>query len=132
MLDVDHFKRLNDERGHGAGDEVLRWVAELLRAEYRATDLVARYGGEEFALVFVETQGLNVRARLEDLRARVAASRLQLEQGGDALGITLSIGLASWPSDGENAAEVLACADARLYAAKRAGRNRLVADGEAS
>jgi diguanylate cyclase (GGDEF)-like protein len=128
MLDVDHFKRLNDERGHAAGDEVLRWIADLLRAEYRATDLLARYGGDEFALVFVEAQGTNLRARLEALRARVAAGRRELGDGRESPRITLSIGLASWPADGESAAEVLACADARLYTAKRAGRNRLVAD----
>ena len=127
MLDVDHFKRLNDEHGHAAGDEVLRWIAERLRAEFRATDLVARYGGEEFAIVFVEAQSQNLGARLEALRARVAASPPALE--GEPPRVTLSIGLASWPRDGDEAAEVLARADARLYAAKRAGRNRLIAEG---
>jgi diguanylate cyclase (GGDEF)-like protein len=128
MLDVDHFKRLNDAHGHAAGDEVLRWIAELLRSEYRATDLVARYGGEEFALVFVDAQSESVRARLEALRESVARIPLRAADG-TPLRVTLSIGLGSWPADGADAAEVLACADARLYAAKRRGRNRLVAEG---
>jgi len=126
MIDVDHFKQLNDAHGHAAGDGVLRWLAEQLRTRLRTTDVVARYGGEEFALVFVDAEASQVRARLESLRLSVAASHPRLGRDGDPVQVTLSIGLASCPADGDVADAALSRADARLYQAKRCGRNRLV------
>jgi diguanylate cyclase (GGDEF)-like protein len=125
LLDVDHFKSVNDSYSHAAGDRVLRSIAQYLRSNTRAIDIVARYGGEEFALVFVETP-LDAGSRLcEKLREGVAAMDWSaLAQGRT---ITVSIGVAAW-NEFRSATELIAGADARLYQAKRAGRNRVVFD----
>lgn len=118
MLDIDYFKRFNDEHGHQAGDELLRRVAQTLKETvHRAADLVARYGGEEFVVLLPETNAEDARCIAETLRARVAATGA----------VTASIGVATLVPSREGGAceELVRVADERLYEAKRAGRNRV-------
>jgi diguanylate cyclase (GGDEF)-like protein len=125
LLDVDHFKKVNDTHGHPAGDTVLRGVAMLAAAQARETDLVARYGGEEMALILPETDLGGARAIAERLRAAVATAEHATDQG--PLRVTVSIGVATWPGSGQTADELLAAADRALYRAKQSGRNRVEA-----
>lgn len=120
MADVDHFKKYNDEFGHPAGDEVLKRVADILRASVRPGDTAARYGGEEFAIVMPETHAAEAFEIAEHVRARVASESFP---GGK---VTLSIGVAEFPSDADLPQAVMAAADKALYEAKRDGRNRTV------
>ena len=119
MIDVDHFKRFNDKYGHAVGDEVLRVVARFLQS-VRESDLVARYGGEEFIIVFPETSPADAVKRTDQLRKLVEQST-----------ITVSIGVAALPADGDDIFQVIGEADQRLYEAKRGGRNRVVGPSEA-
>jgi diguanylate cyclase (GGDEF)-like protein len=122
MLDVDHFKQVNDRFSHAAGDEVLRTVARILRENTRGVDVVARYGGEEFCLILVETR-LDEGAQLcERLRARIEAHDWSEVRPG--LAVTVSVGVAGL-HEAEAPDTLLAAADVRLYAAKHAGRNRV-------
>lgn len=118
MIDVDHFKKINDELGHLNGDHVLRAVAALLDQAVRETDTVARYGGEEFVVVLPHTDLDGATIFCERMRQRVAQQSL----GG--VTVTISVGLAS-SLEGEDAAGLLSRADAALYLAKRSGRNRV-------
>jgi two-component system cell cycle response regulator len=124
FADLDHFKQINDRHGHAAGDAVLRHAAAALRQAFRRSDVIARYGGEEFVILFPEADPAAATERLERFRAGVAGEPVRLP-GAGAVPITFSVGLAVFPDDGEEAADLLARADQRLYAAKRAGRNRL-------
>jgi len=126
ILDVDHFKRFNDTHGHAGGDVVLRTVAQTLRRSVRKSDIVARYGGEEFALILPETTAELVVGKLEVLRRAVADARISIGKRRRTVGVTVSIGVASWPDDGASTDDVVACADERLYEAKRRGRDRTV------
>ncbi len=121
VADLDHFKRINDTRGHAVGDAVLKEVAYLLRKQLRAFDLAYRLGGEEF-LILVPGSDLEQTVELaERLRAGVATSLI----GGD-IAITMSVGVgASAPDESFDYATVFAAADAALYSAKRGGRNRV-------
>ena len=121
MIDVDHFKKCNDNYGHAAGDDVLRRVAEgLVRNFLRREDFVARYGGEEFVVVIPDSSMHNAELRAE--RVLQSLSELEIETGKGKIQITVSIGLASLAS-GDTGASWLARADAALYEAKGAGRN---------
>jgi diguanylate cyclase (GGDEF)-like protein len=124
MIDVDHFKRFNDDFGHDAGDAVLRAVGEALKQSVREGHLVFRYGGEEF-LMLMPGLGPDLAAeRAEDIRLRIAA--LSLQHGGQALGaITVSVGVATAPVQCSQAS-LVQTADAALLRAKRGGRNRVV------
>ena len=127
MLDIDHFKRVNDTYGHAAGDVVISSAAMLLRQRLRQSDIVGRYGGEEFAAVLPECDIAAAQELLEDIRRRFAAVRFSHE--GKDFSCTLSIGLAcSAQFPGSNGAALLIAADAALYAAKRGGRNQVRAD----
>ena len=126
LVDIDNFKRLNDQHGHPEGDSVLRGVADVFRSSVRESDLVARYGGEEFAVLLPEANAAEARARLEALRLMVEATPFADRDGRVAHRVTLSAGLAEYPGDGGSVAELMAAADARLYEAKRTGRNRVV------
>lgn len=126
ILDIDDFKRLNDTYGHSVGDMALRALATTLRALLRRSDVVARYGGDECAAILPETTAEGALERLDVLRASVAELKLIPRRGAPPVGITVSIGVASWPADGKTVADVLAQADARLYEAKKRGRNRVV------
>lgn len=127
ILDVDRFKQYNDRHGHLAGDEVLRAIGRLLVSELRAGDVAARYGGEEFAVVMVSTSKRSALRVLERLRS--AVERLGSE--GGAGGPTISGGVAAWPDDADQPSDLVRAADAALYRAKHAGRNRVCAAGSA-
>ena len=121
FLDIDHFKAVNDTYGHGVGDEVLKKVARTIEGAVRKVDFAARYGGEEFVVVMEETPGTGALVMGE--RLRQAVSRLELEDI-DSRTVTVSIGIATYPEDSEDAEELLQLADAALYRAKNSGRNR--------
>lgn len=127
MLDVDHFKSINDSFGHLVGDEVLRWLAQLLRDTVRTVDIPARYGGEEMAVILPEMNSQQALRMAERVRRRVA-SRPFAARGRDGrplkIPITVSLGVAGLPDDALSAPALIAVADRSLYAAKRAGRNR--------
>jgi diguanylate cyclase (GGDEF)-like protein len=118
--DVDHFKQYNDTFGHPAGDEVLQTIAEIMRDSTRKVDCCARYGGEEFVIVLPETAIADALDTAEHIRARVAAKKFNGRK------ITLSIGVASFPEDADDAETIIAVADEALYQAKREGRDRTV------
>ncbi|MCI1710311.1 MAG: GGDEF domain-containing protein [Chiayiivirga sp.] len=123
LIDVDHFKRINDRCGHGTGDEVLRRVAEVLRAISTGSTVVGRYGGEEFALVMPECELATASALCEQVRTEVADAARTLDLSG--LPLTVSIGVAA--VSGMDPAQAYAAADRRLYEAKRGGRDRVQA-----
>jgi diguanylate cyclase len=122
MLDLDHFKRINDNYGHLAGDKVLKIIASVLRKRLRGTDFIARFGGEEFVLLMPSTVPVNGLKLLETLRAAIEACPFHFR--GEPVTITLSIGLAAF-KPGEHSDLVLKRADQALYRAKNAGRNRV-------
>jgi diguanylate cyclase (GGDEF)-like protein len=127
MVDIDYFKNYNDRYGHPGGDECLRKVAQLLRQHVRrAGDFVARYGGEEFAIVCLATEGENARQLVE--RIRVSLEKAALPHETSPFGhVTVSIGVAAMvPGDGQRSEILIRKADEALYAAKDAGRNRVV------
>jgi diguanylate cyclase (GGDEF)-like protein len=124
MVDIDHFKQVNDRYSHAAGDEVLRTVARILREHTRGVDVVARYGGEEFCLILVETRSAEAAMLCERVRERIAEHDWSMVRPGIA--VTVSIGVAGLhEADAPDA--LLAAADVRLYAAKHQGRNRVCA-----
>lgn len=123
MLDLDHFKRINDSQGHAVGDAVLAALGATLLETLRKTDLVGRVGGEEFALLLPGTEAVEARQFAERLRERVAG--VEVEAGGGRLAVTVSIGIASLKRDDASADAALARADDALYHAKENGRNRV-------
>jgi len=128
ICDIDHFKHVNDTHGHPAGDEVLKEVARRLKAGLRTVDRVMRYGGEEFAILIPEATSHIAREVAQRLNAGVKASPIQA--GGQSLSITMSFGVAVFPTDGDTDALVVQAADEALYAAKSAGRDRVTCSGE--
>lgn len=120
MLDIDHFKDINDRWGHSVGDEVIRAVAHLVRANVRATDCAGRYGGDEFAVIMAGQDCAAARAVAERIRAQVQEARLQ---GMPQLQFTCSIGIASMDTAHLRVRDWVDAADAALYQAKRHGRN---------
>ncbi len=126
FMDLDHFKTINDRFGHAMGDRVLREYAQLMRQSSRSGDIAARWGGEEFLLILMGADA--ARAGEIGERLRSAVERFDWAALDPALAVTLSIGLASsTETTGRGAGSLLALADARLYAAKSGGRNRVVA-----
>ena len=123
FVDLDHFKQVNDRFGHDVGDACLQAMSGILRRHVRATDLVARYGGEEFVLVLDGADDVSALRAAEALRAAVQADGRQV--GGAVVGLTVSIGVAMLDS-GDDVASLFKRADAALYRAKHAGRNRVV------
>jgi diguanylate cyclase (GGDEF)-like protein len=124
LLDIDHFKKLNDTFGHPAGDAVLRHTAHVVEHHLRRADEAARFGGEEFALILPNTDEAGA-VRLAE-RVRGAVEKAQLVFEGARLSVTVSLGAAVWPYDGQDEESLIAAADRALYAAKQAGRNRVV------
>jgi two-component system cell cycle response regulator len=128
VLDIDHFKSVNDSYGHDAGDDVLREFALRMRKSIRGLDLACRYGGEEFVIVMPETE-MNVATTVaERLRRRIASEPFSIQQGTGNIQVTISIGIATLDPRRDNGANILKRADLALYRAKRDGRNRVVAD----
>ena len=122
MIDIDHFKRINDQRGHPAGDSALQRLVQVIRElPLRANDTAFRLGGEEFAVVLVQTGKSGAAAVAERLRRATEAATFF----SDGERVTISIGVASFPEDVQNVAELAACADRALYQAKNGGRNRV-------
>jgi two-component system cell cycle response regulator len=130
VIDADRFKSLNDTHGHLAGDLVLRKIGTILRDSFRESDTAGRYGGEEFVVILPETDIEAAHHKLELLRESVASTPIALATRGKKVQVTISAGLASFPQDGEDAAELFALADERMFQAKREGRNRVVAGSE--
>jgi diguanylate cyclase (GGDEF)-like protein len=126
MMDLDHFKTLNDASGHLAGDAVLRQVAEVLRGQVRRVDVVARYGGEEFCLVLPQVGKADAVEVAEKLRRSIADQAFGALPPGR---ITASAGVAHLPTDASTLEDLLEAADAALYASKHRGRNRVTAFG---
>lgn len=124
LCDIDHFKKINDTRGHLVGDEVLRQVGKLLYETVRKVDVAARYGGEEFAILLEATEEEGARLLAE--RIRQEAEKLSLQSAKGPFSCTLSFGVATFPGDGVTTLDLIAHADAALYAAKHQGRNRVV------
>ena len=124
MLDVDHFKQVNDTYGHAAGDQVLRAVAERCGDNIRDIDILGRYGGEEFAIILPATDLTVAQIAAERLRRCIADVPVPTDKGD--LTVTISLGVASSAQDDEDVAALLNRADAAMYAAKQAGRNRVV------
>lgn len=123
MMDLDHFKRVNDTHGHHVGDEVLRGFVERVRDEVREPDVLIRRGGEEFLLLMPATPADEATHVAERIRARVASAPIETENDG-AVPLTVSIGVATWQDD-ESARDIEARADAALYRAKENGRDRV-------
>lgn len=125
MIDIDHFKRFNDQHGHEVGDQVLREVAQVLQGQTRGSDVAARYGGEEFTIVLADITPELALGRAQ--RVCRAVEKLALHSSGKDVGtVTISIGLAHFPVDGSTVEALLSAADKALYEAKNAGRNRVV------
>jgi len=124
MVDIDHFKTINDEYGHQVGDEVIQVVARRLSRLALPGDVLGRYGGEEFALL-ARDPGSDPFASAERLRAAVADTPVATRAG--ALDVTVSVGAASLRADDTDIGTLLGRADRNLYEAKRAGRNRVAA-----
>ncbi|MEM5429640.1 bifunctional diguanylate cyclase/phosphodiesterase [Cupriavidus oxalaticus] len=123
LLDLDHFKHINDSLGHPVGDDVLRTVADRLKGAVRQGDLVARMGGDEFGVVL---GGLRDDSEAELIAAKIQARvNEELLAGGQRLRVTPSIGMAIFPDDGDSLTELMKCADAAVYAAKQGGRAQL-------
>ena len=129
MIDIDHFKEFNDSFGHEAGDLVLQSLAKFLSTRVRGSDVACRYGGEEFTLILPSATLDLARKRAEQIREGIQS--IQVKYGGQTLGpITLSLGVAVFPDHGVTGEAILQLADAALYRAKQAGRNRVVISSE--
>jgi diguanylate cyclase (GGDEF)-like protein len=121
MIDIDNFKKMNDEFGHLLGDEMLRAVSSILKQQLRKMDMVCRYGGDEFAIVVPETAGESAMRVAEKLRRQVETHFFP----GVPRPVTISCGVADYPAHGITRDEIVAAADSALYLAKQAGRNRV-------
>ena len=124
MFDIDHFKKINDEHGHLAGDFILKELARIVAARVRRGEIFARYGGEEFAVLMPETPLEGGRTLAEGLREKVESSRFVFQN--EAIHVTISLGVAEMADDDHTPAPTLLKTDEKLYTAKRSGRNRVV------
>jgi diguanylate cyclase (GGDEF)-like protein len=127
-VDLDFFKHVNDHYGHSAGDEVLKFVSNVLKGAVRTIDTVCRIGGDEFAVILPETSArdaVGVAQRLVHRMASTAPPLDEMQKAGES--VTLSVGLAAYPKDGLTVPELVAKADAHVYQAKESGRNRVAA-----
>ncbi|MDR2689020.1 MAG: GGDEF domain-containing protein, partial [Azoarcus sp.] len=124
MLDLDHFKMINDTYGHDAGDAMLKALSNVIKLSVRVSDIVIRYGGEEFMVVLQETSGQEAETVAEKIRTAVEA--MQINHNGVVLQKTISIGMADFPSDSNTFWQAVKFADVALYHAKESGRNRVI------
>jgi two-component system cell cycle response regulator len=127
MIDIDHFKVINDSYGHAAGDDVLRAIAVEIGRSVREFDLTARIGGEEFVVVMPDTTGAAAMAVADRLCSTIAENQVRTGALQQSLNVTASIGIATLLGPGETANNLLSRADEAMYRAKSAGRNRVVA-----
>jgi len=127
MLDIDYFKKYNDTHGHPQGDVLLKKLSELIKENLKDTDIVARYGGEEFAMLLPETPKEQAAAIAERLRSMIEWCKFPKEETQPQGKVTASIGVSSFPDNGDNAEAVLHSADEALYRAKKEGKNKVVA-----
>ncbi len=127
IMDIDHFKMVNDSMGHDAGDHVLRNLGQCLLERLRMTDSVGRLGGEEFGLILRDVRPADAFELMDALRQRIADS--ELVYGESRIRVTASFGIAQWPDHGRQAEELFRVADRCLYSGKRAGRNRVAPVG---
>jgi len=127
MLDIDHFKKINDSFGHDAGDEVLREFAVRLASNVRAVDLPCRYGGEEFVVIMPDTTLADAHRIAERIRLHVSGSPIRVAGGKEILTITISIGVAATLGEGDTPDALLKRADEAVYEAKASGRNKVIA-----
>jgi diguanylate cyclase (GGDEF)-like protein len=123
MIDLDHFKNINDTYGHPTGDRVLKSLARVLQQRLRRTDIIGRYGGEEFAVMLPDTDGSKAAGVLDEIRQDFSQVRQRSEQ--DEFHVTFSCGIADFPRY-QDAAIINKVADEALYHAKHQGRNRVV------
>jgi diguanylate cyclase (GGDEF)-like protein len=123
VVDIDHFKQVNDTHGHLTGDFVLRQVADAMKQRIRRDEILARYGGEEFAILVAETELAGAAQLAEDLRAAVETREIVFQE--TRIAVTVSIGCAELSPDDKTASDLFQRADEKLYAAKRGGRNRV-------
>jgi diguanylate cyclase (GGDEF)-like protein len=124
LMDIDHFKKINDTYGHPAGDQVLRCLATLMKSQVRRTDIACRYGGEEFLIILPETSLEVASERAESLRQGFA--ELSIEHDGHLMRGKLSLGVATFPYHAQSPQQLIQTADQALYAAKTGGRNQVV------
>lgn len=124
-IDIDHFKRINDENGHAAGDSVLRATSALLANGVRSVDVIGRFGGEEFLIFLPEMDRREARETAERLRSLVSNTPQPIEEGR-TLAVTISIGVSVFPVNGSDSRALCAAADRAMYQAKSEGRNRVV------
>lgn len=124
LIDLDHFKVINDTFGHAAGDAVLSSVGEIINSSIRSSDIAGRYGGEELCIVLPQTTAEGAYALAESLRKLIEESVLTVDSKN--ITVTASIGVATWKTDCKDAQQILAAADEALYNAKRDGRNKTV------
>ena len=128
LADIDHFKKINDKYGHGAGDMVLKLFADLLTTNVRRHDKVARFGGEEFAILFPDSRLADAAAAVNAIQKQLESKQWALATTGERIGvITASFGMARLQSD-ESAEDLVRRADVKLYEAKASGRNRVLVD----
>jgi diguanylate cyclase (GGDEF)-like protein len=127
VIDIDHFKKYNDTYGHLAGDEVLSRLASVFKKSIRSSDYAARYGGEEFIIMLPEIDPEQGLVTAERMLKQVAEERFGGE--GESIKVTISVGVASYPENGEDAQSVIRNADAAMYEAKEQGRNRVILAG---
>ena len=124
IIDIDFFKKFNDTFGHQSGDAVLRQVAQTLRKNVRATDIVCRYGGEEMSIILPNTNKDEAFSTAQKICNRVASKKFKLT-GDKETHVTISLGVATFPFDGDSASTIIEAADKRLYTAKNNGRNQV-------
>tara|TARA_R100000306_G_scaffold37342_1_gene37501 strand:- start:1905 stop:3257 length:1353 start_codon:yes stop_codon:yes gene_type:complete len=125
LIDIDHFKRINDTWGHNAGDQVLQEICTRLGEQLRAIDVAGRYGGEEFLVVFSNTTAKDASDAMERARLAVCATPVTLRETGDVVDVTMSAGIAEAFMD-DTVEALIERADTALYEAKRSGRNRVI------
>jgi diguanylate cyclase (GGDEF)-like protein len=127
LVDIDHFKVVNDTYGHLIGDKALRAVTDTLRGQLRSYDLAGRFGGEEFAVLLPQARGMDALNVAERLRSHIAGLAIPVDDNDESAGhvrLTISVGMASLDGEPRELTELLAAADAALYHAKETGRNK--------